>query len=148
MSNPLCTYTGLGSTLTGFLCNVTSGNLSEDQVANIKADAAQSVANASAGRQPSVIQTIIDQTNKDIDIVLHSFAMPGETGADVGAAPDQSGFRLGAFGGNVTLPKIADLVKNANFVFWAGLALVGTALLFPVIAPHIKRNIAAVRSLR
>lgn len=94
MANPLCTYTGFGNSITGVLCNATSGNLSQPQVDSIKAQAAQDIAAASAGREPAVVDTLIQQTWDTIDKALGTFKLAGESASQAGALPSQSGFRI------------------------------------------------------
>ncbi len=138
-----CSYTGWGSSITGVLCNAASGNLSADQVAELKRNAEQQIRQASAGMQPTAQDVLVQQGLSEIDRALATFAMPGETGVDVGAIPGQAGFRLpGA--GVVTLPKLN------TFVWWliaAGL-IAGAFFAFPYLAPGIARNIKAARLLR
>lgn len=153
MPNPLCTYNGFGSSITSALCNASSGNLSQWQVDSIKDDATQQVIQASAGRQPAVVDALIAQVHNEIDSVLTSFSLPGESGEDVGATPQQSCLRIPGTG-CVDLAKLSQIIPklpNLTNLKWYALgigAIVALFYAFPVIAPGIKRNISAAASLR
>lgn len=148
-----CTYEGFGSSITGLFCNAGTGNLSADQVAAIKADAAAQVRRAAAGRQPEAVNVLVNQTMAEIDRALATFKLPGETGSSIGALPSQAGLRLPGTG-VVDLAKLKDILPSlpdlTNLKWWilgAGL-LVGAFYAFPYVAPGVAKNINAFRSLR
>jgi hypothetical protein len=153
MSNPTCTYQGFGSSLTSFLCNATSGNLSQTQVDQLKADAERQVRQASAGMQPTAQDVLVARALAEIDTTLATFALPGETGGDVGALPDNSGLRVPGTGVidlaklRQIIPSLPDLTNLKWWILGAGL-LVGAFFAFPYIAPGLARNFKAARLLR
>lgn len=148
----VCGYQGFGSSLTGFVCNATSGNLSAGQVADLKASTEAQVRAASAGMQPAAQDVLVQRALAEIDTTLDTFAQVGETGDDVGASPDQAGFRLPGTGVltlnkiNQIIPKIPDLTNLKYWVLGAGV-IVGLFFAFPYIAPGLARNLRAARSL-
>lgn len=149
----LCDYTGIGSSITGFACNAATGNLSQQQVDDIKAQATADVTQASAGRQPAVVAALINQVKAEIDSALRTFALPGEKQTDVGALPSQAATVRVSGTGNVTLATLKDALPSlpdiTNLKYWIiGIGLiVGAVYVFPIIAPALKRNISAARSL-
>lgn len=148
----ICDYTGFGDSVTSFLCEAGSGNLSQADVNSIKQQGATDIAKAAAGMQPATVQAIIDRNNDSIDQLLGSFALPGETGQDVGASPQQASLRV-AGTGNITLAKLKDALPslpNLTNIKYYALIFGGVALLaiaFPYIAPVIARNVKAARSI-
>lgn len=148
-----CTYQGFGSSLTSFLCNATTGNLSADQVAAIKADAERQVRQASAGIQPAAQDVLVARALAEIDQTLATFSLPGESGSSVGATPDQAGVRVPGTGVidlaklQQILPGLPDLTNLKWWILGAGL-LVGAFFAFPYIAPGLARNFKAARLLR
>lgn len=105
-----CDYTGLGSSITSFFCNATTGNLSQSQVNDIKTQADADVAQASAGRQPSVVDALKQQVNADIDKVLQTFSLG--SGDTTGALPSQAtSLRVG--GTQLTLANLSGFSKTA-----------------------------------
>lgn len=153
MANPTCTYQGFGSSLTSFLCNATSGNLSQSQVSDLKADTERQVRAASAGIQPAAQDVLVARAMAEIDTTLNTFALPGEEGGDVGASPDQSGFRIPGTGVidlsklKQILPSLPDLTNLKWWILGAGI-LVGAFFAFPYVAPGLARNFKAARLLR
>lgn len=143
MANPFCSYTGFGESVASFLCNASSGNLSQAQVNQIKSDAAAGIRQASAGREPSVVDNLIAQGSAEIDKVIATFSMPGEAGTAVGAGPSQSNLRIGST--NDALQFIKSAVTSANWIFWGALAIVGVVLILPYAAPSVRRAVGAVR---
>lgn len=149
--SPICSgYSGLGSTVTDWLCNATSGDLSPAQIAAAKAEVARQVTIAAAGRPPATVANLIAQAQNDIDQALASFKMPGETGQDVGA----TGGNLRIPGtGVLTLSKLSDVIPklpDLTTLKWyalAGVVIVGTFFAFPYIAPGLLKNFRAARSL-
>jgi hypothetical protein len=153
MANPTCTYQGFGSSLTSFLCNATSGNLSQTQVDQLKADTAAQIRQASAGIQPAAQDVLVARAMAEIDTTLSTLSLPGETGGDMGASPDQSGLRIPGTGVidlaklKQIIPSLPDLTNLKWYVLGAGL-LVGAFFAFPYIAPGLARNFKAARLLR
>lgn len=154
MANELCTYQGFGSSITGFLCNASTGNLSQDQVDAIKADTELQVRQASAGIQPAAQDVLVQRALAEIDTTLSTFCNVGETGEDCGALPGQAAILRLPGTGNLTLsklnqiiPQLPDLTNLKWYILGAGL-LVGAFFAFPYIAPGIVKNIKAARLLR
>lgn len=146
----LCDYTGFGSSITSFGCEATTGNLSQADVDALQAQAESDVRQASAGRQPAVVQTLVDQVKGEINSVLQTFALPGETGQNVGALPSQSAVRVPGTG-NITLDKLKEILPQlpdlTNIKYWIiGIAIiVGAVYALPFVAPPVKRAIGSVR---
>jgi hypothetical protein len=149
----VCGYQGFGESFTSFFCNAASGNLSASQVTALKADAASQVRHASAGMQPQAQDVLVQKALNDIDLALATFKMPGETGADVGAAPGQAGFRLPGTGVldlskiNKILPSLPNLANLKWWILAAGI-LAGAFYAFPYIAPGLAKNIKAFKRVR
>lgn len=149
----VCSYTGFGDSLTSFLCNAASGNVSQSQVDAIKQQTAADIRKASAGMTPEAQDVLVNRALNEIDISLATFAMPGETGGDVGAAPSQAGLRLPGTGVlslnklNQIIPHLPDLTNLKWWILGAGL-IVGAFFAFPYIAPGLAKNIRAFRSIR
>jgi hypothetical protein len=151
MSSGICDYTGFGSSVTSFACNASSGVLSQSQVNDIKAEASAQVVQASAGRQPAVVQALVNQVNGEIDAALSTFSEPGESPTDVGALPSQSAGLRVAGTGNITLAKLKEAIPQlpdlTNLKYWiiGALVIAGIVYTLPYTAPAIKRGISAVK---
>jgi hypothetical protein len=150
----LCTdYSGFGHSVTDWICNASSGNLSQAQVNAAKAEVARQVEIAAAGRPPQTVANLVAQAQAEIDMALRSFQLPGEKGQDIGASPAQAGVRIPGTG-TLTLSKLSNIVPtlpDLTTLKWyalAGVVIVGTFFAFPYIAPGLVRNLRAARSLR
>lgn len=148
-----CTYTGFGDSLTSFLCNAATGNLSQKQVDAIKQQTAADVRRASAGMQPAAQDQLVNRALAEIDVALQTFSLAGESGGSLGAAPGQAGLRVPGTGVldlsklSQIIPQLPDLTNIKWWILGAGL-LVGAFFAFPYIAPGLAKNIRAFRLLR
>jgi len=150
MGNPLCTYSGIFDSVSGFLCNATTGNLSASQAQQIKDQAVKNTITAAgqAGHDPAVQQALADRVKKEIDSVLNTFGLQGESGSDIGASPDQSHTARLPGVGVTSVENLEAFRKKLTYGLLAAGAVVGLFLAFPYIAPFIGQNIRAVQGLR
>lgn len=142
----VCTYTGFLDSVSSFFCNASTGNLSQAQIDSANADAERQVRAASAGQQPAVVESLVAQVKKEINSVLTTFSLPGESATSIGATPGQATTRIA--GTNITLGSVTDFINTYRpYVVWGAVA-VSALLVFPYVAPSLAKSIKAGRLLR